>query len=347
MNLDLLKGYYVDSSGKNGFYNRKELKENDLDPDPFFCHNQHYARGAFEGIRAIWDNKKEQLYFLTPKEHVNRLVKSCDFLRLKGIDFSKTLDVLPELIHRNIESGFLDPRKGCYLRPLVYKDKKYNSDKEQEHGLGVYSQKHQTVMTISLFPWGKYLEGNPDIRVYEKGIASVLRTHKCTANYGFGGLAKDIALDEGYDEALITDISKERNVLEGGGENVFIARDNKVITPGVDQDILPGTKRNILIQMLNNLGIEVEERKIPLKEFMEADAAIFTGTAAGVVGIASVYNPLVGGKPEEFNLEHCVGGIITVRELEREYERLIMGENVNPVQLGLQERIRTPIKWRM
>ena len=346
MDLNLLNAYYVDSSGKEGFYTKKELKEKNFGPDQLFCHSLHYPDGIFEGIRTVYDQQKEQLYLLTFPEHLDRLVASSESMRLKGIDFSRTKEIIPELIRINIANGFLNPKEGCYLRPLVYKDKKFNEQGKQEHGLGVYSQKHQTVMTISLFPWGKYLEGNPKIRVFEEGIASPLRRFKCCANYGFGGLAKDTALDLGFDEALVTDVTEERNVLEGGGENVFIAKDNKIITPGIDQHILPGTKRRILMQMLNNLGIEVEERKIPLTEFMEADAAIFTGTAAGVVGIESVYDPITNRK-ENFNLEHRVGGTITVKDLEREYEKLIMGEEVNSIHFGLQERIRTPVDLRL
>lgn len=340
MNLNLAVAYYADSSGRAGFYTREELKAENLAPDSLFCHGLHYSGGVFEGIRAVSGLDKRTLHLLTFPEHIQRLERSGEFMKLRGIDLSSAMIVIPELIARNIASGFLNPTEGCYVRPLVYKDKKFDKEGNQGHGLGVYSLEHQTVMTISLFPWGAYLDGNPRIRVFEHGIASPLRRFKCCANYGFGGLAKDTAIEGGYAETLVTDVAEERNVLEGGGENVFIAEGKKVITPDTDQDILPGTKRRILIEMLTNLGIEVEERKVPLTEFMSADAAIFTGTAAGVVGIASVDEP-IADKSKQFDLEHHVGGIITVRDLEREYQDLINGRTVDRVHLGLQLRVRT------
>lgn len=339
--------YYQDGRGNAGYFSGQEMKDNDFSPDPVFCHGLHYAGGAFDGIRAVWDKNKKKLYVITLDAHLNRLVNSCHYRGFGGLNFKFDAEDIKHitfgLIAKNIRTGFLNPETGCYIRHLVYKDKNFDPDGVQIPGLGVYGREHPTVMTVSLFPWGAYLEHNPHIRVFEDGIASPSRRHKLCDNYGFGGQAKNVAKDHGFDEALITDVTLKRNVLEGGGENVFIVNGEEVITPGTDQDILPGTKRSVLIDMLSNYHIPVEERKIPLAEFMQADAAIFTGTAAGVIGIASVYEPKKN-RSHQFNLEHRLRNGISIRTLEQQYQLLITGgRELDSVHRGLRERIRTPV----
>ena len=341
--MDLTKfiGYYSDSTGKEGFYTRDEMKELNLAPDSFFCHSLHYSRGVFEGIRAVWDAQSEELFYVVLEQHLRRLKRGSTSTLLMDVDTKHLHEVIDELVRKNIESGFINPKEGCYIRPLVYKDKQFDQEEKQVHGLGVYSQDHQTVLTISLFPWGAYLEQPPRIRVHESGVACCLRKYKTTSNYGFGGFAKDLAKLNGFDEALITDPSPERNVLEGGGENVFLITNGLVVTPSTAQDILPGTKRAILLEMFRNYGIEVEERKIPLDEFLKGDAALFTGTAAGVIPIKSVDDPLTGRK-KEFDLGHRLRSPgLDLKHLEQQYQRMIHGEPVDVVHQDLQRKIRT------
>ena len=340
--MDLKKAicYYGDDSGKTFFCGRRWMLNLDLSPD-VFCHNMHYAGGGFEGIRGMWDEKERELYLITLPEHLQRLSRTSNFMGLMPIDTVSLAERTMQLVANNVHSGFLDPTKGCYIRHLIYKDRKLGESGEQEPGLGVYSGGHKKVMTISLFPWGAYLEST-NVRVFEQGIDSPLRQHKCVANYGFNGLAKNTAVDNGFDEALITDTTPDRNVLEGGGENVFIFGDGEIITPSTDQAILPGTKRQITMEIIRAYGGTVEERKIPLDEFMTAPAAAFTGTAAGFIGIQSVFNPLTE-REQTFDPNHPIVGDITVESLAEIYQNVVSGKEVDPRLQELQRRIRTPV----
>lgn len=341
MSLESSVLYYQDTAGTAGFFGWEEFKQKPFSLDPY-CHSLHYAKGVFEGIRAVWGKNPEGLHFITFPEHLQRLAGSSRYLRLMEVNPEQLQLTVEELIKRNIAANFLNPQDGCYVRPIIFSDKKFDGEGRQVHGMGVYSGEHRKAMLITLFPWGAYLEGPPRLRVYEAGIASPLRKHKTCANYGFNGLAKDTAVDEGYDEALITDPSPKRNVLEGGGENVFLLDQGGWVTPGTDQDILPGTKRRVLIEMLKNYGTLPTERKIPLKEFMRGEAAVFTGTAAGVVAIKSVYNHLTS-QEHEFNLDSRImpASSLTLSDLAEQYQRLITGEPVAPVQKKLQKKVRT------
>ncbi|HLC88504.1 MAG TPA: aminotransferase class IV [Candidatus Nanoarchaeia archaeon] len=336
--------YYEDTGGFPGcFLTWNELQEEPkLSPD-IFTHGLHYGRGAFEGIRAVWGRNPEGLQIINLREHTSRLAQSARYLRLMNINPAEVEDSIIGLIMQNAKNDYFDPREGCYVRPLVYSDKVITAKGERRPGLGVYSQEHRKVLAIGLFPWGAYLERNPRVRVYEDGIASPLRKVKATANYGFGGLAKDTAKMEGYDEALITDVSPERKVLEGGGENVFefskVRNGVRIRTPSTEQDILPGTKRAVFIEMLRNHGLTIDECAFPLAEFLEAEAAIFTGTATGVVAIGEVYDPVTGTR-RFFDSDLKLKPGLRLDEVVAEYDRLIHGEEVHPGNRDLQARIR-------
>jgi branched-chain amino acid aminotransferase len=96
------------------------------------------------------------------------------------------------------------------------------------------------------------------------------------------GYAEGIALDEaGY-------------VSEGSGENLFVVRDGKVLTPPLGASVLPGITRDTIVKVAGQLGIPVVETIIPRELLYIADEVFFTGTAAEVTPIRSVDRIPVG-----------------------------------------------------
>ena len=79
-------------------------------------------------------------------------------------------------------------------------------------------------------------------------------------------------------------LDSEGFVAEGSGENFFMVKENKLISPDLDA-CLDGITRRTIISLAKELDIEFEERKIQLDEVFESDEAFFTGTAAEVVPI--------------------------------------------------------------
>jgi branched-chain amino acid aminotransferase len=72
--------------------------------------------------------------------------------------------------------------------------------------------------------------------------------------------------------------------------NVFIVRDGKIITPGVDQDILEGITRDSVIVIAKELKYEVEVRAIDKSELLIADEVFLTGTAAKITPVKKIEN---------------------------------------------------------
>jgi len=82
-------------------------------------------------------------------------------------------------------------------------------------------------------------------------------------------------------------------VAEGSGENFFIVKNGELKTPDLDAS-LDGITRRTIIQIAEDMGMNVEIKKIKLDEVLASDEAFFTGTAAEVVPINSIDNKVLG-----------------------------------------------------
>lgn len=103
-------------------------------------------------------------------------------------------------------------------------------------------------------------------------------------NYLANIRAKRIALDDGFDEALLID--PQRRVLEGATTTVFMVKDQVVSTPSLHSGILPGVMRACVIQLLASQG--VRECDIDIAELREADEVFVTNALLGVMPVARV-----------------------------------------------------------
>jgi branched-chain amino acid aminotransferase len=104
-------------------------------------------------------------------------------------------------------------------------------------------------------------------------------------------LAHQEAAQDGYDEALLLDV--DGFVAEGSGENIFIVRNGKLITPDLTS-ALEGITRDTIVQLAKEIGLEVVEKRITRDEVYSADEAFFTGTAAEVTPIRELDNRAIG-----------------------------------------------------
>jgi branched-chain amino acid aminotransferase len=115
-------------------------------------------------------------------------------------------------------------------------------------------------------------------------------------NYLNSILGKIEANITGFDEAICLD--KNGYVSEGVGENLFIVKNGKIITPPSSAGILVGITRDVTIKLAEKLGYTVIERNITPTDLFTAEEAFFTGTAAEIAPIVEVNRRVIGeGKP--------------------------------------------------
>ncbi len=141
---------------------------------------------------------------------------------------------------------------------------------------------------------------------------------KAYGHYVNSILASQEAKSKGFDEALLLDI--DGYVAEAPGANIFIEKDGVLFTPQPG-NILPGITRATVMELSHELGIDVVEKQITPEELYVADSAFFCGTAAEVVGIASVDNVSF---PKEWS--GTIGAII-----QKAYKNLVREIDYSPV----------------
>jgi len=244
----------------------------------------HYGTAVFEGIRAYWNPQEEQLYILAGKEHYERLLKNA---RAMFMEIPYTADQLVEITKELLKK--CEVKEDIYIRPIVYfKDLKLTPK------LIGYTPE----IAIYLYPFGAYLDPEKGIRAkvsswIRNDDNSIPSRYKIAGAYVNSALAKTEALMAGYDEAIM--LNANGYVAEGSGENIFLVRNGKVITPGLNEHILEGITRRLVIQILReDLNIEVIERPVARSELYIADEVFMTGTAAEVTPIVEIDNRPIG-----------------------------------------------------
>jgi branched-chain amino acid aminotransferase len=157
-------------------------------------------------------------------------------------------------------------------------------------------------VSIAVWPWGAYL-GDDGIKHGVRMNISSWQRHdpnamppacKATGMYINSSLAKVEALRAGYDEAIL--LSPQGYVSECTGENIFIVKKGRIITPPVSAGALEGITQDSVFTIARDLGYEVQVGNILRSDLYTADEAFLTGTAAEVVPIRSVDDREIGGR---------------------------------------------------
>ncbi|MFH1576286.1 MAG: branched-chain amino acid transaminase [Candidatus Margulisiibacteriota bacterium] len=247
-------------------------------------HAFNYGTGCFEGIRGYWNDAQQQMYILKLKEHYERMLYSCKALQIKVDEsLSDLIKITLELTRKN---GY---KQDVYIRPIAYKS-------EEKIGLGLHGIEDD--IAIYLAPFGNYLDVSAGIKVclskYRRiSEQSMPAGAKLTGTYFNSSLAKSDALQRGFVEAIT--LSHRGNVAEGSGENIFMVKQGKLITPPLSDDILPGITRRALIQLAKNeLGIKTVEKSFKPSALYKADELFFCGTGAQVSPIVQVEKKRIG-----------------------------------------------------
>jgi branched-chain amino acid aminotransferase len=247
-----------------------------------YDHGLLYGDGVFEGIRAY-----NGIVFKL-NEHIDRLYRSAHALRLT-IPLTKeemTTIVLETLRKNNLRDAYirlvvtrgigdlgLDPRKCPKPTVIIITD------------------------TISIMSSEAKEEGITTMIAWVRRNSVDSTTHEIKSlNYLNSVIAKMEATANGVDEAICLD--KNGLISEGVGENLFIVKDGKLITPPSSSGALAGITAKFTINLAKNLGYEVAETNLTPFQLFTADEAFFTGTAAEVVPIREVNKRQIGsGSP--------------------------------------------------
>jgi branched-chain amino acid aminotransferase len=243
-----------------------------------YDHGLLYGDGVFEGIRS-YNGKVFRL-----NDHLDRLWNSAKAILLE-IPMSKT-----EMAKAIVDTLDVNKIKDGYIRVVVTRG---------AGSLGLdpnrCSDPQVIIITdhISLYPAELYEQGLEIITV------STMRNHPAalsprikSLNYLNNILAKIEGVQAGCIEALMLNYKGE--VAECTGDNIFIVRQGRLLTPPLEACILEGVTRDVVIDLARQAGIAVQETALTKHDVYIADECFLTGTAAEVVPVVKVDSRSIG-----------------------------------------------------
>ncbi|HEV3234189.1 MAG TPA: branched-chain amino acid transaminase [Candidatus Dormibacteraeota bacterium] len=277
-------GYAPPSQAESWVYFDGEFKQYKDVHLGLMTHALHYGTGCFEGIRGYWSETQRQMFLVLVEPHFKRLHNSAKILRIDlKYSVQEMIDATLEILRRN---RF---QEDVYVRPLAFKS-------AEEIGVRLHNLKDS--FAIYTAPFGAYVDVDNGIRCM---VSSWRRVDdnaaparaKITGIYVNSALAKTDAMDNGFDEAIV--LTHDGHVSEGSAENLFIVRDDVLITPPESDNILEGVTRKVLMQLAReDLGLTVVERSLDRSELYVADEVFLCGTGAQVAPVLEIDRRVIG-----------------------------------------------------
>ena len=266
-------------------------------------HSLHYGMGVFEGIRAYETADGPGIFRLT--DHIERLFNSAKIMMM---DIPFTVDEIIQACKDTVRSSGLP---SCYVRPIAFFG--YGE-------MGLNTIPCSVDVAIACWPWGAYLGDDAVTKGVRMKISSWTRhdnnimppASKTTGNYVNSSLAKIEALKAGYDEAIM--LNPHGFVSECTGENIFVARHGKLLTPPLADGALEGITQDSVMTIVRDHDIEVGLGQLTRSDLYIAEEMFVCGTAAEVSAVNSVDDRTIP----------CPGPVTTL--VATEYAKAVRGE---------------------
>ncbi len=271
---------------------------------PVTTHAIHYGTSIFEGVRAYWSSKN--LYLFRLEDHIKRFRNSGKFYSISLNFTNKQIqNAIISLCKKN------KIKKSCYIRPFYFVGQygiNLHVTKKAPTHVAVYTAPFSDLfdkkgIKAGVVSWRKFNDKSTPVQAKMGGnyLNSILATQECKKM--------------GYDEAILLDHSG--NVSEAPGENIFLVRKNKLITPPTSSSALKGITRDSIMTIAKNKGYSVTIIKVEKKELYIADEVFLTGTAAEITPIINVDHKKIGnGKVGEIT-----------KDMMSTYDEIVMNKN--------------------
>ncbi|OHD21948.1 MAG: branched-chain-amino-acid transaminase [Spirochaetes bacterium GWB1_66_5] len=268
-------------------------KRNSFPELPLVNYTTQYGLGCFEGLKAF-PQKSGGLKIFRPDGNARRMANSMKGLKMPPFPPEMFVQAVREVVKRNLKLGFApsyDPAwekedfvagHSVYIRPFTH----------AEGGIGVNLCASPWVVIVTSDVGSYFRPGNTKaitttrIRATQGGTGWI----KAASNYVISALAKKEAEAQGYMECMFLDACEHRYFEEGSSCNLFfLLKSGTLVTPSLEDTILPGITRASIIELAGDLGVKVEERRIAVEEVLSEAREVFaSGTAAGVGPIESL-----------------------------------------------------------
>ena len=267
----------------------------------------HYGMGVFEGVRAYETDEGGAIFRL--HDHTKRLFEAASKVNITiPYSINELCDAQKEAMSKN---NLLEG----YIRPIVFLG---------SESMGLRSQDSLSVnVAIACWEWPSYMD--PDAKKngisvikspYQQYDNPLYSNNKIIGTYVNSIMAVNDAIAKGAEEAILMD--KNGYISEGSGENLFIVKNSRLVTPTTDF-CLNGITRQSVISIANDLNYGVEEKNLIFDDLLNADEAFYSGTAVEITPITIVNESKIG-----------IGSIGPITDiLQKKYSDIVCGKDQN------------------
>ena len=269
----------------NDWKNFRIIPFQDLNLSPA-CTTLHYGQTIFEGLKA-YKNEKDEILIFRPDKNAKRFNSSAERMCMPSFPEKYFINSIEELL--KIEKDWIPKgeENSLYIRPLMFAIDPY---------IGIKPADKYLFIIICGLAGGYYSEPvNVKIETeYTRAVKGGVGYAKTAANYAAALYPAVQAQKEGFHQLIWTDGKEHNFVEESGTMNLFFVIDNKLITPPLGDTVLDGVTRDSIISVCPELDIDIEIRKISVKEIIDAlgngsmTEAFGAGTAATIAPIKTI-----------------------------------------------------------
>jgi branched-chain amino acid aminotransferase len=247
----------------------------------------HYAQEIFEGMKA-YRHADGSVWAFRPEANAERMVRSARRLALPELPVEAFLTSIEQLVQNDLEWVPSGGETSLYLRPFMFGSEVF---------LGVRPSAEVRYLVIAS-PVGAYFTGGVrPVSIwlstqYSRAAPGGTGAAKCGGNYAASLSAQLEAGAHGCQQVCFLDAAEQRWVEELGGMNLFfVHRDGRLVTPELNGSILEGITRSSILELVKELGLDVEERKVGIDEWRDG---VVSGAITEVFacGTAAVITPI-------------------------------------------------------
>ncbi len=270
----------------NGAWNKAYIAPYQDVPMSYAMSALHYGQAIFEGMKA-YKNDKGEVAMFRPVENLKRMNKSAIRMAMPEVPQELFMNGLNELL--KLDSAWVpnSDTGSLYIRPFLI---------ATDEAIGVKISDSYKFVIITC-PAGKYYSEPIKVLVettYFRAVHGGVGFVKAAGNYGRSLYPTKLAQQKGYQQVIWTDSETKQYFEESGTMNVMFLIGDTLLTPGLSDTILDGITRDSVLTLARDWGMKVEERKVSIKEVLEAHEKgtlkeVFgCGTAATIAQIIGI-----------------------------------------------------------
>lgn len=272
---------------RDGAWQQAEIMEfGDLSVHPAVS-ALHYGQAIFEGMKANKNEAGDVLIF-RPEMNARRFIESCERMCMPAVPEALFVECVRKLAEVDREWIPNRPGYSLYIRPFMFATDGFVGIRPSE----TYK------FVIFTCPVGAYYSEPVNVKIeeyYTRAAEGGVGRAKTAGNYGASMYPAKQGQMKGFHQLLWTDAKTHEYIEESGTMNIMLVINGKLITPTEDSDtILRGITKRSVIELAQSWGMEVEERKVSVKELVDAirdgslTEAFGAGTAATIAHIAKI-----------------------------------------------------------